>query len=185
MSKKLLITLSIIATSVVFGFIIIGSLAGYYNRGIELENTFTQKIDERTAFYDKMVKIISQKAQVAVKNDSAFRDVVNSIMSAREDGANVMFKWIKESNPAVTFGEVSKLYADLSRTIEAQREGFFEEEKLIQDVVKQHNDLIRKFPANIIFLVYGTQPLKYSPIQSSTTKEVMKTGIDDNTEVFK
>lgn len=184
MNRQTLFIIAGLGMSLITIIILLSSVIGYYNQAIELKNTFNQKKDERAAFYDKMSKIISQKAKVAQRNDSSFKDVVNSIMGAREDGPNVMFKWIKESNPSVTFTEVSKLFADLSRTIESQREGFFEEEKMIQDVVKQHNNLLERFPANLILGFLGIEHLKYTPIQSSYSKKVMESGIDDNTEVF-
>ena len=183
MNTKVL-TFTILGVLLLFVFIVVGSFISTSNTEIELRTTFEQKIDERTAFYDKMKKVISQKAQIAIKNDSSFQNMVNTIMSARKDGQQVMFKWIQESNPGANFNEVSKLYADLSRTIEGQREGFFEEEKMIQDVVKQHKMLIRKFPASIVFSFLDRKELKYTPIQSSETQDVMKTGVDNDTKVF-
>jgi hypothetical protein len=168
----------------VIALILIGNSVGKYNTEIDLRSTFEAKIKERTAFYDKMSKIISQKAQIAQRNDSSFKDVVNAIMEGRQDGPNVMFKFVQESNPAATFPEVSKLFADLSRTVESERQGFFDQERVLEDIEKQHKVLLRSFPANMLFKLYGTEPLVYEPIQSSATKKVMQTGIDDNTKVF-
>lgn len=184
MTKKTLIIIAGVGVFVVGVGIFLLTIIGYYNQSVDLKYSFEEKMFERTAFYTKMSTIISQKAKVAERNDSSFKDVVNAIMGAREDGANVMFKWIKEANPAASFSEVSKLFADLSRTIESQREGFFEEEKMIQDIVKQHNVLLERFPSSLVFTFLGVQHLEYKPIQSTKGKKVMESGIDDNVEVF-
>lgn len=165
-------------------FIIASSLIGFSNDEIELRTQFEQKFDERTAFYDKLYKIISQKGQVAIKNDSSFRANVNIIMQARKDAAGTAMKWIKESNPNANFSEVSALYKDLSRAIEAQREGFFIQEKYLQDVQREHKNLIQKFPGSLYNLIYQREPIIYKPITSDRTDSVIKTGKDNNLQVF-
>lgn len=167
----------------IFIIFMFSTLVSFSNSEIELRNTFEQKFEERTAFYDKMSKIFNQKSQIAVKNDSSFRKNIDIIMSNRKDAPDLMMKWITETNPNANYSEVSALYKDLSRAIEAQREGFFNEEKVLQDIVRQHKNLIQKFPNNVYNLIFGRQPLVYKVIQSSTTEEVIKTGTDNNTKL--
>ena len=91
-----------------------------------------------------------------------------------------MWAWVQQSNPTATFGEVTKLYQELGRAVEAQREGFFIQEKVLQDIVRQHSNLIQLFPGSIYNIFLGRQKLKYTPIKSTLTEQVMKTGKDDN-----
>lgn len=149
-----------------------------------LRNRFEQKIDERKAFFDKMHKIIAQKSQVSVKNDSSFRKNVEIIMAGRKDAEGTFMKWIQESNPNADYKEVAALYKDLSRSIEAEREGFFVQEKVIQDIVREHKDLIRTFPSNIFMWVLGRHELNYTPISSDFTDEVFKTGKENDINLF-
>jgi len=167
----------------IFLIFIASTLISFSNTEIELRNTFEQKFTERTAFYDKMSKVFNQKSQIAVKNDSSFRKNIDIIMSGRKDSEQVMMKWITETNPNANYSEVSELYKDLSRTIEAQREGFFNQEKVLQDVVRQHKNLIQRFPNSFYNLFFGRKPLVYKVIQSSLTEEVIKTGTDNNTKL--
>ena len=182
-SNSTLIKFGLIGLGVIMLFVFIGNFVSFSNNEIDLRNTFEQKIDERTSFYDKMYKVISQKSQIAVKNDESFRKNINIIMEGRKDSEGVFMKWITESNPNANYSEVSVLYKDLSRAVEAQREGFFNEEKVLQDVVRQHKNLIQKFPNSFYNIVYGRTKLEYTPIKSSLTEEVMKTGKDDNVKL--
>ena len=134
MSEKLIKNLVIIGAVIFALFTLSGSFISFSNNEIDLRNQFEQKIDERTAFYDKMFKVISQKTQIAVKNDSSFIKVVNAQVQGQKNGEQVMWAWVQQSNPTATFTEVTKLYADLSRAIEGERAGFFEQEKVLQDV---------------------------------------------------
>lgn len=164
--------------------IIISQFISFSNREITLRNIFEQKKTERTAFYDKMWKIIDQKGQIAVKNDSSFRKNIDIIMAGRKDAPQVFMKWITETNPNANYNTVSALYSDLSRSVEAQREGFFIEEKFMQDIVLQHSNLIGTFPGSFYNIFYGRTKLDYKPITSDRTDEVMRTGKDNNTNVF-
>ena len=184
MSRKLIVLLSTIAISSIVVIMIVGSFLSFSNGEIDLKNRFTQKMTERTAFYDKMWKTISQKSQIALKNDSSFYRNVNAIMQNRKDAGDLFMKWVQESNPNANYDQVSALYQDLSRSVEGQRDEFFMEEKMIQNVVMEHNNLIEKFPGSLWNSFLGRKHLEYKPITSDRTDEVMSTGKDNDVKVF-
>ena len=176
----------------IVGFSVVGIFAiwllvgciSFSNSEIDLQSRFTQKMSERTAFYDKLWKILSQKSQIALKNDSSFQRNIAVIMDGRKDAPQVFMKWVQETNPNANYSEVSKLYADLSRTVESERDGFFMEEKMIQGVVMEHNNLVRKFPGSFYNLVFGRNSLIYKPITSDKTDRVIESGKDNDVKVF-
>ncbi len=174
----------IVGVTLVAGIIFAGNLVTFSNEEISLRNSFNQKISERTAFYDKMWKTLSQKSQIALKNDSSFRENVNIIMQGRKDAPGLFMKWMTETNPNANYEEVSALYKDLSRSVEAQREGFFVQEKYLQDIKLQHDNLVLMFPGSFFNLFFKREPLPYKPITSTITDEVIKTGKDDNVKLF-
>jgi hypothetical protein len=183
--KSSLKSLAIFGGIAIIALIIIGNVISVHNQEVEVRNLFTQKMDERKAFYDKLYKVLAQKSQIALKNDTSFRKNIEIVMAGRKDAQGVVMKWITESNPNAQYSEVSALFKDLSRAVEAQREGFFDEEKQIQDIVRTHNNLLQKFPSGFILTTFmGAKPLVYAPISSSRTDEVFKTGKDDNVDLF-
>ena len=181
-SIKKLIPIAILAIVAIY---LGSSFISVNNRDKMLRNTFIQKIDQRTAFYDKMWKIISQKSQIALKNDSSFQNIINIQVTGQKNGENVMWAWVQQSNPTATFTEVSKLYADIGRVVESEREGFYEREIDLQSVVQQHSNLVDMFPGSMIMWILGRDKLVYKPITSDQTDNVIKTGKDNNTELFK
>ena len=183
-NKKLIVSLSIVGIIAILIMVTIGSFLSFSNGEIDLSNRFKQKMDERTAFYDKMWKTISQKSQIALKNDSSFTKNVNAIMEGRKDAGDLFMKWVQESNPNANYDQVSVLYQDLSRTVEGQRDGFFMEEKMIQNIVMEHNNLIDKFPGSLWNSFLGRKHLEYKPITSDRTDEVIRTGKDNDVKVF-
>lgn len=180
MKNSSLFRLGLLGIVLIAAIVFFSNIIGFSNQEIDLRNTFQQKEKERVSFYDKMHKIISQKTQISVKNDESFKENVNIIMEGRKDSEQVFFKWITETNPNANFEQVSLLYQDLSRAIEAQREGFFIQEKVLSDIERQHKNLLQKFPNSFYNFFLGRKLLEYTPIQSSLTQEVFKTGVDDN-----
>lgn len=185
METSKIIKYSIIALVSIFLLGTIGSVISTSNDEIDLRNRFKQKMDERTAFYDKMWKTISQKSQIAIKNDSSFAKNVDVIMAGRKDSPQVFMKWVQESNPNANYSAVSSLYADLSNMIEGQRTDFFMQEKMIQDIVLSHDNIMTRFPSGFILSTFmGRTRLVYKPITSDRTDEVNKTGKDNDVSVF-
>lgn len=180
MNNKNLVKWGLLGLVVVFVIIVFTSFVSFSNTEVSLRNNFEQKISERKAFYDKMYKIFTQKSQIAVKNDQSFKDNINVIMQGRKDSEQVIFKWITETNPNANYAEVSALYKDLSRAIESQREGFFTEEKVLQDIVRQHKNHLQLFPNSFYNIFFGRQVLQYEPISSDFTEKVFSTGREND-----
>jgi len=182
---KKILSISIFSGIAFLLVMLVLTLISYSNQENVLRNRFKQKMDERTAFYDKMWKTISGKSQVALRNDSSFSRNVNAIMAGRTDSKDLFMKWVQESNPNANFDQVSALYADLSRTIEAQRDEFFMEEKSIQGIVLEHDNILTMFPSGFILTNFmGRKKIEYKPITSDRTDDVIRTGKDNNVSVF-
>jgi len=169
--------------------ILILSIGGCFisksNAEIDLRNSFTQASSERTTIYDnKVYKVVAQKTQIALKNDSSFIKVVNAQMEGQKDAPGLFMKWIQQSNPTATFTEVSALYKDLGRTVESVRTEFVEQEKKMQDIKKQHDNLLSKFPSSIVLSILGRKHLVYKPITSDKTDKIMTTGKDNDINIF-
>lgn len=178
---KVLVWGVILGALVIF---LISTYASFNNREVDLRTTFEMQMKNRTALFDKMWKVISQKAQVTKAYDSSFIRIVKEAMDARKDGANIMMKWVTESNPTLQANTVQELYKDLSRTIESERNSFFEREETLSSIQQQHTKFLRSFPNNLYNIFMGRKELEYKPITSGRTDEVIRTGQDNDVKVF-
>jgi hypothetical protein len=172
---------------VVFGPIVIfliSTYSSFNNRDVKLRTTFTMEMKNRKTLFDKMWKMISQKAQVAKQYDSSFLRVVNAAMDPRKDGAQLMMKWVQESNPTMQIGTVQELYKELSRTIEAERNSYAEREETLASIQQQHSEFLLSFPNNFYNMFMGRKELEYNPITSGRTEEAARTGQDNDVRVF-
>lgn len=165
----------------IFGIIvtIIGVSAS--NNEIKVRSQITAQKQVVEAFYDKLWKVISQKAQVAEQYKDAFKEIYPALIEGRygdEKGGSLM-KWIQESNPVF---DVS-LYKDLMQSIEAERAGFFMEQKRLVDLSNEHRIIRKSFPGSIFI---GRRPdIPITIVSSDATKKVMESGEENDIELFK
>lgn len=183
MSPKSIKKLVVLGISLVVAVAVVSFIISTKKREVRLRNEFKAKLSERATIYDnKVFKTVASQAQIALKADSSFQKVVDAQMSGQKDAPDLFMKWVQQSNPAATWVSVQELYKGLSRTVEAVRTEFVQIEKVLQDVKLQHDDLRTVFPSSLV--VAGVEELSYKPITSDRTDEVMRTGKDNNTNVF-
>jgi hypothetical protein len=177
MKKAIITGVSILTFAIIV--VIIGVTAS--NKEIRLRSQITAQKQVCEAFYDKLWKVIAQKAQVADQYKSAFKEIYPQLIEGRygnEKGGTLM-KWITESNP--TF-DVS-LYKDLMLSIEAERAGFFMEQKRLVDLNNEHRIIRQTFPASVF--IGGRADIEITIVSSDATKKVMETGKENDIEIFK
>ena len=178
MSKKSIITLSIIGL-LLFGCIVtFSSYRQLYDQNVELTSKFEAQKGTVALSFDKMFKILKDQAHVTDKAAEAFKGIYVGIMEGRySKGDGSLMKWITEQNPSFD----QTIYTKLMNSIEAQREDFFLEQKKVLAIMEEHENLRNHFWSH---LMLGNIPkFEYLAITSTTTENVVKTGHDD-TDMF-
>ena len=180
MNNKTILILGAVGV-LILGIIVWFSMSmGYKNDEVKLVNEFESQKSKIEGIHDNMWKVIQQKAGVAKEYSAQFDSIYSHIMDARYDkNDNVLFNWIKESNPEFSM----ELYKDLSITIEVQRKAFLNSQTRIIDIVREHNNLLDMVPSG--WFLSGRPRLEWDVISSSYSKTVMETKLDDDIEVFK
>jgi len=152
------------------------------NQEIELRTTIEAQQKKCETYFDKMWKILQEKAGVTDQYKDAFKEIYPKLMAGRYSGQSdgSLMKWVQESNP--TF-DVS-LYKDLMNSIEAQREGYNNEQNTLIDMKAQHDIFLKKSPSKW-FIDNGIKPIDIKIITSSKTDAVYATGKEDDVDLFK
>jgi hypothetical protein len=128
-------------------------------------------------YFDKMWKILQDQAGVSREYKNAFKEIYPALMEGRygnENGGTLM-KWIQESNPNFDIS----LYANLQRSIEAQRTGFQAEQEKLIDMHREHQTMRKVFPSSIF--IGGRPEVEITLITSGKTKDVYLTGEENET----
>tara|TARA_R110002020_G_scaffold41921_10_gene123232 strand:- start:1283 stop:1816 length:534 start_codon:yes stop_codon:yes gene_type:complete len=148
------------------------------NKEVDLTNNFKAQNKVCEGFHDKMWKILKQQAQITDKYANDFSKVYNGIMEGRYSSGGGLMKWVQERNPKFD----ASMYKKLMVSVEAQREGFFREQKKLVDLQLSHDNLRMKFPSRLF--VGGAKPLEVKLITSGKTKRVFETGEENDIDLF-
>ena len=156
MNTKNIIRIAVAIIVVIFGIAGCGSYVSYNNSEVALRNEVEANIQDLENVYDKMWKIISQKAQISQEYKSSFDEIYTHIMDSRYDkGDGTLMKWIQESNPNF---DVS-LYKDLAQSVEILRTEFANKQTTIIDKIREHKTMGETMPG--CWLISNKTPIKF------------------------
>lgn len=183
--KGLIITGLAVVLLAVIG---IGMYVSYSNTEISKRNRIEAQQEVCKANFDKMFKVIAQTAQVSdqfmSKAKESFKEIYVPIMEGRysNERGGALMSWVAESNPQFDLNATGKLYQQLQRVIEANRKEYFEEQKMLIDMHRDHKTFIQRIPASIF--VGGRGEVEIMIITSTHTEQTYATGKDDNIDLF-
>jgi hypothetical protein len=178
-TKKIvaLVSAAIVAFMLLIGFFMNISIE---NTEIDLRERTVAQEKKCEAYFDKMWKILKQKAGVTDQYKQAFKEIYPQLIEGRySKGDGTLMKWIQESNPNFDIS----LYKSLMNSIEVERTGFFNEQSTLIDMQREHSVYLKKAP-NRWFLDDNLKPVEIKVITSSNTKEVYSTGEENDIELF-
>ena len=89
-----------------------------------------------------------------------------------------MFQWLQEHNVNIS----TELYQEMMVTIEANRQGFERQQRVLSELAAAHEKMYRTIPSK--WFVSG-DPVKIQIISSTKTKEIIKTGEENDVNLFK
>jgi len=176
------ITITISSTLVLLiSFSIFMTGINYKNTEIDLRNQAIAQQESNKVTFDKVWKVIKQKASIADKYANDFKNIFGGLMASRYEGDTKgapMFKWIQERNPDFSI----ELYKELSIAIESNRSEFLRVQNRLIDIKREHDNIRLKFPGSIFV---GSKPeLDIQLVTSGKTENTFKTGKEDNADLF-
>lgn len=180
MSTKKIIALVSSVIGVMVIIILFAMNISIENNEIDLRETTVAQNKRCETYFDKMWKILTQKAGVTIQYKDAFMEIYPKLIEGRySQGDGSLMKWIQESNPDFD----TSLYKDLMKSIEIERTGFFNEQSILIDMQREHKVYLQKAPSRW-FLDDNLKPVDIKVITSSRTDEVYRTGKEDDIELF-
>jgi hypothetical protein len=160
-----------------------GYVVGVRNKAVELETQFSAQISANMSTYDKVWKILQQKAGITSQYADDFKQNFAAIMQGRygnpDNRANSMMLWIQEKNPDFSID----LYKDLTQSVEALRTEFDQSQKKMIDIKREHDNLRLKFPSSLA--MFGKNELVLKLVTSGRTEKAFESGQDNDVELFK
>ena len=179
MKTSNIILISVLALVLGIAIVVGGMYVNYNNREVNLRNLAEAQRGNIENVYDKMWKILQQKAQVSNEYKNAFSEIYPALIEGRySQGDGSLMKWVQEANPNFD----TSLYKDLMQSIEIQRTEFAKTQERMLDIIREHEVLQTTVPSK--WFLKNTEPIEYVVISSTRSKIVMETGLDDDVSLF-
>jgi len=150
---------------------------GALNKEASLRSSIEAHERSREASFDTMKKIIAQNSQLPAAARQDLETLLPLIIAGQSGGS--VFKSVQSRYPEMTLG----LYQSLGRSIEAERHTFLNEQKELFDVKREHDKLLRSAFSGTVCSIFGRKPVEVKVISSSEAQNVIKSGVDDNTDL--
>lgn len=147
------------------------SITNFYNTEKFYQFDYAQLTQAQITTFDNNFLAFDEKTRITIVNKETFIKVTEIIMSARTDGQQVAWKWVRE-NQQIPYEEFTKFYADLSNFTEGRYKENNSIELKKQEIAKKHNMLIETFPGVIYNYFFKFKELTYKEgFISDETKE--------------
>lgn len=174
MSSLILIGIVVLAV-----IVLVGMYISYNNQEVALRKETEAQKGKVESVHDMMWKTIQQKAGVTEEYRETFEKIYPDLISGRYKEDSTTMKWIQEDNPDFD----TSLYKDLMQAIEVQRAYFEQAQSRMLDIIRQRETLLEQIPAK--FFISNKDKISYTIISSTRSKSVIKTGLDDEVDLFK
>lgn len=146
------------------GIVIIGYFISAHNTELRLRNLVRAQQEVCEANFDKMWKVIKQITHVSDTYLETFKEIYPKLIAGRYQGRDIAF--IMEQNPPLD----SSVLRQLATAIEANRQEFFAQQRLLVARQKEHSTFIHSIPACLV-LPYA-EDVKITVITSDYTENV-------------
>lgn len=159
--------------------ILIAMYFSYNNKEIALRKESEAQLGKIETVRDRMFQIIREQANVSTEYREAFEKIYPEIIAGRYSEGGEVMKWIQEANPEFD----TSLYRTVQNSMDVQRTAFKSTQDRLLDIIRQRDTLIESYPSR--WFIANKSVIKYTPIATSDTKNVISSGIDDWTFSYK
>ena len=176
MGKGLFVGLGVLLVIVLTGMLLVGAVIDFNNAAVRMENGIKAQYDQNKNNYTNYFNKLKEAAQVPEMYVNDMKKLWDGVMAGRygKEGSKAMFQWIQERNPKVD----SSLYKKLQDIIEAGRNSFEADQKMLIDKKREYENLLGVFPNSFLAGFLGFPKINladYAIVTSEETEETFKT----------
>lgn len=169
MATWLKILLGLGVSGLLIAVLAISSVIGINNNMVAQEAALSAQYKQNQNNYDNMVKKVVEVAQVPEMATADLEKLTKAAISGRygENGSKAVFQFIQEQNPTVS----SELYTKIQQVIEAGRNSFEAEQKVLLDKKRVYETTLNTFPSGTVARILGFPKIDLSKIDIVTSAE--------------
>lgn len=172
MSTWVKIGLGLVGVLVLLGAVCVSSVIGINNNLVQQEAGLTAQYKQNQNNYDNMVKKVVEVAQVPAMAAADLEKLTKAAISGRygSEGSKAVFQFIQEQNPTVS----TELYSKIQVVIEAGRNSFEADQKVLLDKKRVYETALNTFPSGLVAKFLGFPRIDLSKIDIVTSDRTEK-----------
>lgn len=168
-------------TIVIIGVWLAFTVMSFHNTEVMQRNLILAKQKDNTSEFDNLKKKINSVVSIPSAQFDKLKELFTAHASARtSQGSNdgSMMKWVQESIPNVD--RASDIYSQVMNIVVSSRDSWTMRQKELLDLKRVHDNVLDVgFRGLILSRVMGRQKIEVTIITSAVTKEIFRTGEDN------
>lgn len=186
MKAVLVISGAFVVAVILAGILAIASYIQYANYGAATETALTAKLNDNRQLLGKHSTQIGEMAQVNTMYKDDLKEVYTAAIEGRygENGSGAVMQWIQEQNPNMD----SALYTRLSQKVEANRDEFANEQRVLLDQKRAYETSLKMVWSGFWLKIAGYPKINLDDIKvvsSTHSNKAFETGVDDGIQIRK
>lgn len=173
-----------LSVALLVGVLAVTSYIQYANYGHATETALKTKMDDNRQLLGKHSTQIGEMAQVNTMYRDDLAKVYSDALEGRygENGSGAIMQWIQEQNPNMD----SALYTRLSQKIEANRDEFANEQRILLDQKRAYETQLGLVWSGFWLRLTGYPKVNLEDIKvisSTHSNKAFETGVDDGIQL--
>jgi len=166
------VALGLLGITLIMGVVGVGSVIGINNNMVQQEAGLTAQYKQNQNNYDNMVKKVIEVAQVPAMAANDLEKLTKAAIQGRygAEGSKAVFQFIKEQNPTVS----AELYSKIQAVIEAGRNSFEADQKMLLDKKRIYETSLNTFPSGVVAKFLGFPKINLNEIDIVTSDRTEK-----------
>lgn len=148
-----------------------GGIWSERKKAVSLEMKIEAQYVSNKSNYDAMWKTIVEMTQVTDMQAEHFKDVYTSLITGRNQDANLLVKSIQEVNPRLE----TSLYTQIQNTVISNRKQFDKNQQYLTDIIREYNEYIVNHPIMSMITGRTKKDANEYITTSSQTKQAFET----------
>lgn len=180
MNRKTIVILSAVGVVVLLIGAVACDIVVFNNRCVAAEKGIQAQYEQNQNNYDNYFKKLKEAVQIPEMYSDDLLELYEKTMTARygEEGSESMFQWLREHNPSLD----ASVYKKVQDIIEAGRNSFEADQKMLIDKKRAYETSLETFPHNMIAPMLGFPKIDlddYGIVTSDETQKVFESGESD------